>query len=168
MGKVSAAVLVTSMAVAGASVAPVATAAQPINLAFLTASSANTWLQTSLTEMKKIAAKNNIKITIFDAAFKGGVQAGQIQDVIASGKYKALIITSLDGAAIIPSLLAAEKAGRAADKVAADKALADAKAATITATAAANLAKATYIAEYNALAKKWNAKNPKAKVALKK
>ena len=111
MGKVSAAVLVTSMAVAGASVAPVATAAQPINLAFLTASSANTWLQTSLTEMKKIAAKNNIKITIFDAAFKGGVQAGQIQDVIASGKYKALIITSLDGAAIIPSLLAAEKAG---------------------------------------------------------
>ena len=65
MGKVSAAVLVTSMAVAGASVAPVATAAQPINLAFLTASSANTWLQTSLTEMKKIAAKNNIKITIF-------------------------------------------------------------------------------------------------------
>jgi hypothetical protein len=64
--------------------------------------------------------------------------------------------------------LAAEKAGRAADKVAADKALADAKAATITATAAADLAKATYIAEYNALATKWNKKFPKLKVALKK
>jgi hypothetical protein len=64
--------------------------------------------------------------------------------------------------------LAAEKAGRAADKVASDKALADAKAATVAATAAADLAKATYVAEYNALAKKWNAKNPKAKVALKK
>jgi hypothetical protein len=70
--------------------------------------------------------------------------------------------------AVANAALAAEKAGRAADKVAADKALADAKAATITATAAADLAKATYIAEYNALAKKWNAKNPKAKVALKK
>jgi hypothetical protein len=68
--------------------------------------------------------------------------------------------------------LAAERAGRAADKVASDKALADAKAAsdsaTATAKAAADLAKATYKAEYNALAKKWNAKNPKAKVALKK
>ena len=43
-----------------------------------------------------------------------------------------------------------------------------AAAAKVAATAAADLAKAAYIAEYNALAKKWNAKNPKAKVALKK
>jgi hypothetical protein len=70
------------------------------------------------------------------------------------------------------NVLAAEKAGRAADKVAAEKALADVKAAsdsaTATAKAAADLAAAAYKAEYNALAKKWNAKNPKAKVALKK
>ena len=64
--------------------------------------------------------------------------------------------------------LAAEKAGRAADKVAADKALADAIAKSATTQAAADLAAAAYKAEYNALAKKWNAKNPKAKVALKK
>ena len=79
--------------------------------------------------------------------------------------------------------LAAEKAGRAADKAAADaaaaKAAADAAAAkiasdsaTVTAKAASDLALATaaakYKAEYNALAKKWNAKNPRAKVALKK
>ena len=72
--------------------------------------------------------------------------------------------------------LAAERAGRAADKAAADKALADAiaKSATDSATAkaAADLAlkaaAATYKAEYNALAKRWNAKNPKARVALKK
>ena len=57
--------------------------------------------------------------------------------------------------------LAAEKAGRAADKAASDS-------ATATAKAASDLAKAAYKAEYNALAKKWNAKNPKAKVALKK
>jgi hypothetical protein len=85
------------------------------------------------------------------------------------------------------NILSAEKAGRAADKVASDKALADSKiasdkaladakaasdSATVTAKAAADLSLATaaakYKAEYNALAKKWNAKNPKAKVALKK
>jgi hypothetical protein len=61
-------------------------------------------------------------------------------------------------------------------KAAADKALADAKAAAesaaVTAKAASDLelakAAAAYKAQYNALAKKWNAKNPKAKVALKK
>jgi hypothetical protein len=64
--------------------------------------------------------------------------------------------------------LAAEKAGRAADKVAADAAAAKATTDAAAAKAAADLAKAAYKAEYNALAKKWNAKNPKAKVALKK
>jgi hypothetical protein len=76
----------------------------------------------------------------------------------------------------INAQLVAEKAARAADKVAADKALADAKAAsdsaTVTAKVASDLAlakaAAAYKAEYNALAKKWNAKNPKARVALKK
>jgi hypothetical protein len=74
------------------------------------------------------------------------------------------------------TLLAAEKAGRAADKVASDKALADAlakaSADAVTAKAAADVATAAaaakYKAEYNALATKWNKKNPKAKVALKK
>ncbi len=74
--------------------------------------------------------------------------------------------------AVANAALASERAGRAADKVASDKALADAAAKlaadAATAKAAADLAKATYIAEYNALAKKWNAKNPRAKVKLKK
>jgi hypothetical protein len=59
--------------------------------------------------------------------------------------------------------LAAERAGRAADKVASDS-------ATVTAKVASDLAlvtaKAAYKAQYNALATKWNKKNPKAKVAL--
>jgi len=59
--------------------------------------------------------------------------------------------------------LAAEKAGRATDKVAADKAFAEAKAASDLALVTA---KAAYKAQYNALATKWNKKNPKAKVAL--
>jgi hypothetical protein len=70
--------------------------------------------------------------------------------------------------AVANAALAAEKAGRAADKVASDSATATAKAATVTAQVAADLAKATYKAEYNALATKWNKKFPKLKVALKK
>jgi hypothetical protein len=69
--------------------------------------------------------------------------------------------------------LAAEIAGRAADKVAADKALADAKVASdaaaalaVTKQAASDLTSATYKAQYNALAKKWNKAHPKSKVAL--
>jgi len=64
--------------------------------------------------------------------------------------------------------LAAEKTGRAADKAAADSAAAKAATDAAASKAAADLASAAYKAEYNALAKKWNAKNPKAKVALKK
>ena len=84
----------------------------------------------------------------------------------------AIVTNPADALASATAALAAEKAARAADKVAADKALADvlAKVATdkATAQAATDAALSTYKAEYNALAKKWNAKNPKAKVALKK
>ena len=65
--------------------------------------------------------------------------------------------------AVSNAALAAERAGRAADKVASDS-------ATVTAKVASDLAlvtaKAAYKAQYNALATKWNKKNPKAKVAL--
>jgi hypothetical protein len=65
--------------------------------------------------------------------------------------------------ASVQAQLIAERAGRAADKIAADKALADAKIASdlVLATAIAD-----HKAKYNALAKKWNKKNPRAKVAL--
>jgi hypothetical protein len=66
----------------------------------------------------------------------------------------------------------ATKSAATAAKAAADKALADVKSAydstAATAKAAADLAASIAKVEYNALAKKWNAKNPKAKVALKK
>lgn len=65
--------------------------------------------------------------------------------------------------AAVNAALASERAGRASDKVAADKALADAKVASDLALATAA---AKYKAQYNALAKKWNKKNPRAKIAL--
>lgn len=107
----AAAALAVSMLAAGFTGISSASAASPINVAYLSASSANTWLKASKVQMDKIAKANNMKITEFDAQFKPGEQAKQIQDVIASGKYKALIIASVDGAGIIPSLKDAVAAG---------------------------------------------------------
>jgi ABC-type sugar transport system substrate-binding protein len=45
------------------------TTAAPIEIAYLSASSANTWLQASKTAMDEIAAANNMKLTTFDAQF---------------------------------------------------------------------------------------------------
>ncbi len=80
---------------------------EPIQVAYLSASSANTWLTASKKAMDEIAAANNIKLTEFDAQFKPGEQSKQVQDVLASGKYKGIIIASVDGAGIIPDLEAA-------------------------------------------------------------
>ncbi|CAB4651887.1 unannotated protein [freshwater metagenome] len=84
-----------------------ASAATQTQIAYLSASSANTWLQASRVQMDKVAKVYGMKITEFDAQFKPGEQAKQIQDIIASGKYKGIIIASVDGAGIIPSLQAA-------------------------------------------------------------
>ena len=43
--------------------------ADDIEVAYLSASSANTWLAESLVEMKKVAEANGIKLTEFDAQF---------------------------------------------------------------------------------------------------
>jgi hypothetical protein len=104
---------------------------------------------------------------------------GSVVATVAVRDLAGELASKVSELSIANAALATEKAARAADKVAADKALADAKASSdnaladakassVATQAAADLASATYKAEYNALAKKWNAKNPKAKVALKK
>lgn len=108
---ISVAIVGLSLFAAGLTGVTSASAAAKINVAYLSASSANTWLKASKVQMDRIAKKNNMQITEFDAQFKPGEQAKQIQDVIASKKYKALIIASVDGAGIIPSLQDAIAAG---------------------------------------------------------
>jgi len=116
--------------------------------------------------------------TVGNAAFTAAITATDVTGFAAAAKSatKFVAITSVADAlalanaqiASLTAQLAAEKAARTADAATA-KAAADASAtAAATAKAAADVAAAAYKAEYNALAKKWNAKNPKAKVALKK
>lgn len=85
--------------------------AEDVEVAYLSASSANTWLAASLAEMQKVAAANGIKITEFDAQFDPAKQTAQAQDVIASGKYKGVIFVALTGAGAIPDVQAMLDAG---------------------------------------------------------
>jgi ribose transport system substrate-binding protein len=80
-------------------------------IAYLSASSANTWLQASKAAMEEIGAANGVELVEFDAQFTPGEQAKQIQDVIASDDYDGIIIAGIDGAALIPDLEAAIAAG---------------------------------------------------------
>ena len=58
------------------------TSEDPIKIAFLTASSANTWLAVSLEAMQEDAAAEGVEIVEFDGKFEPGVQPRQIQDII--------------------------------------------------------------------------------------
>jgi ribose transport system substrate-binding protein len=80
-------------------------------IAYLSASSANTWLQASKAAMEMVGAEDGVELVEFDAQFTPGEQAKQIQDVIASGDYDGIIIAGIDGAALIPDLQAAIAAG---------------------------------------------------------
>ena len=61
-------------------------------VAYLSASSANTWLASSVKEMEAVASANGINITEFDAQFDPAKQTAQLQDAIASGKYDGIVV----------------------------------------------------------------------------
>lgn len=89
------------------STASIAAAEDATQVAYLSISSANTWLTVSAAEMEKVAAANDIEIVEFDAQFDPAKQTAQMQDVIASGKYAGIILVSISGAGAIPDIRAA-------------------------------------------------------------
>ncbi len=101
--------LAGTMALAGASLAVAQD--EETEIAYLSASSANTWLGQSKVAMEEIAAENGIKLTEFDGQFDAALQTTQLQDVIADGRYDGIIVSALAGGAIIPDLQAASEAG---------------------------------------------------------
>lgn len=78
--------------------------AEPLQIAYLSASTANTWLAASKKAMDEVAARENATITEFDGQFKPEEQTKQLQDVIASQKYDGIVITSISGEGVIPDL----------------------------------------------------------------
>ncbi len=88
-------------------------AAEPesYEVAYLSASSANTWLAASRIEMEAVAAGANVTITEFDAQFNPELQTTQLQDAIASGQYDGLVVVALIGPGLAPDIEAAIAAG---------------------------------------------------------
>lgn len=102
------ALAVSALALAGcAAQAPPATGegdGAPTEIAFLSASSANTILSAASGAMDELATAENVKITEFDATFDAATQTAQIQDVLASGRYDGAIVAAIDGTGIIPGI----------------------------------------------------------------
>ena len=88
-----------------------AVAQDETEIAYLSASSANTWLNESMAVMEEIAAENGIKLVEFDGKFDAALQTTQLQDAIAADRYDGMIVVALGGAAVIPDLQAASEAG---------------------------------------------------------
>ena len=84
---------------------------EPFRVAYLSASSANTWLLASRQEMEAVAAVENVEITEFDAQFNPSLQTTQFQDAIAAGIYDGVILVSINGIASAPDIEAALAAG---------------------------------------------------------
>lgn len=84
---------------------------EAVQIAYLSASSANTWLQSSLTAMEEVAADNNIEIVEFDAQFDAALQQQQFQDAITSGQFDGVMLVSLAGAGAQPDIEDALAAG---------------------------------------------------------
>lgn len=85
--------------------------AATLEVAYLSASSANTWLAASRAAMEEVAAANGIEIVEFDAQFDAALQQRQFQDAITSGRYPGIIFVALAGAAAIPDIEDALAAG---------------------------------------------------------
>lgn len=91
--------------------APVSSSSEPLEIAYLSASTANTWLQASLAKMQEVAEARGANITEFDAQFKPEEQTKQLQDAIAADKYDGIVVAAINGVGLIPDLQAAMDAG---------------------------------------------------------
>jgi ribose transport system substrate-binding protein len=80
------------------------TAGEAQQVAWLNASTANTFLQASREGMDSVAEANNIEITEFDAQFDPELQQRQLRDAITSGKYDGIVVTAIVGPALIPDI----------------------------------------------------------------
>ena len=85
--------------------------AEPTRIAYLSASSANTFLLASVGEMQRLADENNIELVEFDAQFNADLQTTQFQDAVASGQYDGIILVALNGPGLVPDVEAALDAG---------------------------------------------------------
>jgi ribose transport system substrate-binding protein len=81
------------------------------NVAYMSYAVANDYDKGMLANAEAVAAKNNIKITVFDAANSSNTQYSQLQTAISSGKYQGIITQPIVGTALVPLVQQAIAAG---------------------------------------------------------
>jgi ribose transport system substrate-binding protein len=74
----------------------VATAAKDIRIAFFTDSLDNAYLQAGVAAGKAEAAKRGVKLDVISAGWDPNKQLTQIQDAVASQRYDAMVVESID------------------------------------------------------------------------
>lgn len=77
-------------------------AEEPVKVAFLDAAQANTYLQATDEAMEEVAGKENAEITVFDAQLDPSKQQAELQNVLTTGSYDAIVIAPLNGPAVKP------------------------------------------------------------------
>ena len=83
----------------------------PWRVAYLSASSANTFLLASVAEMQRVAGAANVEMVEFDAQFNPDLQTTQLQDAITGGRYDGIILVAINGPGLVPDVEAALDAG---------------------------------------------------------
>ena len=75
---------------------------EDLRIAYLSASSSNTWYASSSEQMHLIAEESRIRLVEFDGEFDHEIQTSQFQDVIDSGEYDGVIVAAVNGPGLIP------------------------------------------------------------------
>lgn len=100
------------LAALAATLAPFAAQAQDINIAYLASSSQNGFNQAIYEGIQKAAAEHgNVNVEIFDGEFSAPVQFTQVEDLVAGGRFDAMIVTPNDTVGIATALEDASAAG---------------------------------------------------------
>lgn len=82
-----------------------------LNIAYLDYSVANPYDTPIEKQAKKVAAANNASITVFDGNNSPQTQYSQLQDIVASGKYQAVLVQAISGGQLVPAVQQALQAG---------------------------------------------------------
>ena len=85
------------------------TAAKNIRIAFFTDSLDNAYLQAGVAAGKEVAAKRGVKLDVISAGWDPNKQLTQIQDAVASQRYDAMVVESIDGQVTCKALTKAAK-----------------------------------------------------------
>ena len=91
--------------------------AKTLEIAYLSFAVANSYDAPMLAAAQAAAAAGNAKLTVFDANLDPAVQAKQLQDATASGKFDGIITQPLFGAGLVEGVKAAIAAGIAVGNI---------------------------------------------------